>query len=225
MKDEEILEFVQPYTLCSAERIENLLYLVEKVIQLGIPGDFVEIGVYKGGMLMAMALKCQQMGVERRIYGYDTFTGMTEPTKYDYNNQFIFAKEIMDDEGLLYDPTVLCISSLEDTKRNIETTNYSCFTLVQGDICQTKKEEIPKQIAILRLDTDWYESTKFELEHFEPNVVQDGFVILDDYGHWLGCRKAVEEFWKKTPYAPLRIDYTSIFWQKTKKEIEDGHSH
>jgi hypothetical protein len=206
MNDTEIVDFVSPYSLCGNERILNAIQIVDKVAKENIPGDFVEAGVYKGGIIMAMALKCKQLGLDRNIYAYDTFSGMTQPTAADVNLHNIRALDLMNES--------MCSSSLEETRSNMEKTGYSNVTFCMGDIVSTNLETIPKQIALLRLDTDWYESTKFELDHFEPNVVQGGYVIIDDYGHWKGSRRAVDEFLEVHPQTLHEIDYTGRYWKK-----------
>ncbi len=76
---------------------------------------------------------------------------------------------------------------------------------IQGDVFDTLRciEKLPDEISVLRLDTDWYESTKFELETLYPRLSQRGVLIIDDYGYWEGARKAVDEFFLKMPYKPL----------------------
>ena len=203
MDDNQIINFVRPYTSVSIERIQNVLTLVETCVKNNIEGDFVEIGVWKGGLIMAMALKCIQMGVFRAIHAYDTFTGMTQPTEEDVDLSGNRAKDILS--------MVACICTLDEFKNNISKVQYSNIIIHQGDILKVEPKDIPDKIAILRLDTDWYESTKFELVYFEPRVETYGYVIVDDYGHWSGSRKAVDEF--KPPYIN-RIDYTGIWWCK-----------
>lgn len=203
MQDAEIIAFVRPYTSVSPERIQNVLTLVESVVRKGIPGDLIEVGVWKGGLLLAMALKCQQLGVtDRTIRGYDTFSGMTPPTAQDVDLVGRSAADIFDE--------VKCEASLEDVRRALSHTTYPWIHLHVGDIREVPPESFPT-IAVLRLDTDWYETTKFELTHMEPRVSLGGFVIVDDYGHWLGARTAVDEF---RPPALHRIDYTGVWWRK-----------
>ena len=74
------------------------------------------------------------------------------------------------------------------------------------------QENIPKKIALLRLDTDWYQSTKIELEVLWDRLEPGAPCIIDDYGHWNGCRKAVNEFFEKLQknYKAEKIDYTGI---------------
>lgn len=214
MYDSEIVNFVSSYTLCDNERILNAIQLVDRVAKENIPGDFVEAGVFKGGIIMAMALKCKQLGLDRTIHAYDTFTGMTQPKAVDVDIHNILASDLMDPSSKVYSKGVFCISGLEETKSNIAMTGYSNVRYCVGDILETDRSTIPKQIALLRLDTDWYESTKFELKEFEPNVVQGGYVIIDDYGHWKGSRKAVDEFLQVYPQTMVEIDYSGRYWKK-----------
>ena len=206
LSDEEIIQFVFPYTMASRARIENVLALVDAIVDNDIPGDLIEIGVWKGGLIMAMALKCMQLGVVRTIHAYDTFEGMTQPTANDvdlYGNQ---ASHIFE--------AVKCCSSFEETKVNINKCNYPHIVYHRGDILKTDIDAIPRSIAILRLDTDWYEGTKFELEHFEKHVSTGGYIIIDDYGHWQGCKKAVNEYYQGKSFNATIIDYTGIYWRK-----------
>lgn len=202
MNDSEIIEYVEPFTCLSRERLQNILDLVGRVIQENIPGDLAEVGVWRGGAIMVMALKCKQMGVVREIHAYDTFTGMTTPTNVDIDVDGIPASQIFE--------AVKCEVSLEDVMRNMEAIDYPHITYHVGDIVKTNISALPT-FALLHLDTDWYESTKFELTYMEPRVSPYGFIIVDDYGHWQGSRKAVEEF---CPPALHKIDYTGVWWQR-----------
>jgi O-methyltransferase len=101
---------------------------------------------------------------------------------------------------------------MNDVQTNMKQTNYpfSKIHFVQGKVEQTIPETIPSSIALLRLDTDWYESTYHELVHLFPKLVTGGVLIIDDYGHWQGARKAVDQYFaeQKTPILLNRIDYT-----------------
>lgn len=203
LSDSEIIDFVRPYTSVSQERIENVLHALEVCHAENIPGDLVEIGVWKGGLVMAMALKCKQLGIDRVIHAYDTFEGMTAPGDADVDLTGKKARDIL--------ASVACLCPLDEFKRNISIIPENNIVIHQGDILQVSLEDIPEKIAVLRLDTDWYESTRFELKYFEPRVSDDGFVIVDDYGHWQGSRRAVDEF---RPPSINKIDYTGVYWRK-----------
>lgn len=211
LSDEEIIAFVQPYTMVSRERLENALHLVQRVVEEQISGDFVEIGVWRGGVVMAICLKLKQLGVQNRhVYGYDTFEGMTAPTNDDKTFRDELAEQLLSTS-----PSIKCYSSYDETKQNTDMVQYPHIHLRKGDICKTPVRDIPNKIALLRLDTDWYESTKFELDFFEPRVTSNGFIIIDDYGHWKGCKKAVDLFLEQNPNIIMQtIDYTGRWWQK-----------
>lgn len=202
MNDNEIIEFVKPYTCVSRERLENVLSIVEQIVREQVPGDLAEVGVWKGGVIMAMALKCKQMGVTRVIHAYDTFTGMTAPTDKDVDLRGITAASIFSQ--------VKCDAGIEEVINAVNQVGYPSITYHIGDITKSNPNSFP-QFALLRLDTDWYESTKFELTHMEPRVSENGFVIVDDYGHWQGSKRAVDEF---RPPALNQIDYTGVWWRK-----------
>jgi hypothetical protein len=186
------------------ERIRNVLNLVESCITEKVAGDFVEIGVYNGGLIMSMALKCKQMGELRTIHAYGTFSGITAPTDNDIDLSRQNAINMLEQ--------VECYCSLEEFQKNIALAEYPNIVTHQGDITKINTStDIPSKIAVLRLDTDFYESTKFELTHFEPRVSVYGYVIVDDYGHLRGSQKAVDEF---KPPALNKIDYTGVWWRK-----------
>jgi O-methyltransferase len=189
-----IMRRVGPYTMTSRSRIAALCRSIEFVIRHDIPGDIVECGVWKGGSMMAAALRLQQLGDQhRKIYLYDTFEGMTAPTDVDKDNRGRSAAARMQAEGT---GGFWFRQPLEEVRRNLASTGFDAQRLVfvKGPVEQTIPHQIPDQIAILRLDTDWYESTKHELEHLYPRLSVGGSLILDDYGYWRGSRKAVDEY-------------------------------
>ncbi len=104
------------------------------------------------------------------------------------------------------------ISGIEAVRSALLTSDYPEDRLhfVQGPVEETLPDAAPPELALLRLDTDWYESTLHELEHLYPRLAPGGILIIDDYGHWEGCRRAVEEYFARNPPMPLlqRIDYT-----------------
>jgi len=192
--DADIISFLREnVTTCGefhTETLQQVLDAVAYVINNNIPGDFVEIGVYKGVMVMAMCAKLKQMGItDRYIYLYDTFEGMVEPSdkdKYCHNG---LAPDVNN-------TAVMSRAPIDEVKFNLSLTGYpeNKIHYVIGDICKTDLEKIPSVIAFLRLDTDWYESTKFELLHFVPNVAENGVITQDDYNWWKGATDAVNEY-------------------------------
>jgi len=204
---------VKPYTMTTPERIASLCNAVNYLVKNNIQGDFVECGVWRGGSTMAAIDTLIKAGdTQRDIYLYDTFEGMSEPTELDKVFTGTGAGELMN-SSQKEDPTsVWCYSALEEVQANVGTLKYpkQLVHYVKGKVEDSIPQTLPGKIALLRLDTDWYESTKHELEHLYPLLVPGGVIIIDDYGHWEGARKAVDEYieGKKLPLLLNRIDYT-----------------
>ena len=209
--DEErsIIEKVSAYTMTSPERIVCLIRAIDYVEANAIEGSVVECGVWKGGSIMAALLALKES--HRTVYLYDTFEGMSEPTKEDksYKDESATKAFLNKDE---YWEKIACYSTLDEVKENIRKVNYPSdkIKFIRGKVEETIPETIPEKIAVLRLDTDWYESTMHEMVHLFPKLVSGGVIIIDDYGHWKGCKKAVDEYISKYNIKLLlnRIDYT-----------------
>ncbi len=208
-----VLRKVAPYTMTSAARGVALIRAVEYLEKQKIAGDFVECGVWKGGSVMTMAECLIAAGsIDRDIYLYDTFEGMSEPTEEDKSWDGRTAARQLADAPKEDIHSVWCYSTLEEVRQNVNSTGYPNERLhfVEGKVEETIPAVMPDKIALLRLDTDWYESTRHELIHLFPRLVEGGILIIDDYGHWEGCRKAVDEYFESTGTRIFlsRIDYT-----------------
>jgi O-methyltransferase len=207
--DKLILTAIKPFTMTSVERQLAVIQVARYVAGRGIQGCFVECGVWRGGCSMAAALTFQQEKQDRGLYLYDTFEGMTEPTDADRTTTGKYAHEYMTQ----FEGQDWCVAGLDDVKANLASTRYSADRMhfIQGPVEQTLPGRAPTEpIAILRLDTDWYESTRHELEHLFQRLAPGGALLIDDYGHWEGARKAVDEFLAEQPhlYYMHRVDYT-----------------
>lgn len=205
---------VKPYTMTSPARIFSLCEAVQYVVDNNIEGDVVECGVWKGGSMMAVAETLLGAGDSRRnLYLFDTFEGMAPPSDEDVDLAGVTAKSLLlqhsDKEK---DESVWCFATLNVVKKAVNSTGYPSEKthFIKGMVEQTIPLSAPEKIALLRLDTDWYESTKHELEHLFPRLTKGGVLIIDDYGHWQGARKAVDEYFEKNKIKILlnRIDYT-----------------
>ena len=213
--DEHALaEAVQPFTGTTIQRVVALADAVKYITQANIEGDIVECGVWRGGSMMVVAKTLVALGdTSRELYLFDTFEGMTAPTDkdvmFDGTPAAQLLAEVEKKEGA---GNYWCVAGLEDVRRNMESTGYpmSKVHLVKGRVEDTIPAQGPAKIALLRLDTDWYESTKHELDHYYSRLTKSGVLIIDDYGHWQGSRRAVDEFFAAQPYRPLmsRIDYS-----------------
>lgn len=203
----------KPYTGSSVERLYSLYKSIEYIIQNNIPGDFVECGVWKGGVPMFIANVLLKNGINnRKIYLYDTFEGMSEPAAQDVDFRGNDAKQLMADSKKTAGDSVWCYSSFDEVSRTMKKTGYPIenIILVKGKVEETIPENSPATICLLRLDTDWYDSTYHELKHLFPLLATKGILIIDDYGHWEGARKAVDTYFKEQNQKLLlnRIDYT-----------------
>ena len=197
----------------SVERMYAVWQSVRHICRHGVAGDIVECGVWRGGSSMAAALTLLQEGAhDRRLWLYDTFEGMTEPSDQDISVYGLRAVERWDEIRSRRDDWVLAFASLADVRRNMASTGITADRLeyVCGPVEETIPGRVPERVAVLRLDTDWYASTRHELEHLWDRLEPGGVLLLDDYGHWTGARKAVDEFFLDRGDAPLlvRIDYT-----------------
>jgi hypothetical protein len=183
-------------TQLNYERVIHNINSVEHVIHNNIDGDIVEIGVWRGGSILSMILTLEELGItDRTIRLYDTFSGMTEPTDIDifYNGKS--ALEFTQERYKTNDISVMNYVPIEEVQNNISSnSSYPSenITYHKGDIIHT--DYIPEKISLLRLDTDWYESTKFELDNFYDRVSTGGVIIIDDYNCWKGAKKATDEF-------------------------------
>jgi O-methyltransferase len=206
-----VLERINGFTMTSLERQIALIQSVRYLVQAGIAGCMVECGVWRGGSSMATALTLMQMGdANRDLYLYDTFSGMTIPTAMDQTADGTLAQSHLNQDKT---GAYLCAAGIHDVHQNMISTGYdsNCIHLIEGPVEDTIPKESPKQpIALLRLDTDWYESTQHELIHLFPLLVEGGVLIIDDYGHWSGARKAVDEYLQglSQHFYMHRIDYT-----------------
>ncbi len=197
-------------TVTSVERQFALYKAVRYIITKGLPGDFVECGVGGGGSMMLVAMTLARLGVtNRRLWLYDTFAGMPNPSKHDVDFRELTAAEVLKRKGRK-NPGEQSNHSLARVQKCMRSSGYpqGMIEYVQGRVEDTIPGKVPKKIALLRLDTDWYESTSHELQQLYPLLVQHGVLIIDDYGHWRGCRKAVDEYFEHRAVLLNRIDYT-----------------
>ena len=212
-----ILQAVRPYTMTSPERVMALCDAIRHLHRCQVPGDIVECGVWRGGSVMAAAFALLDLGsTERTLHLFDTFEGMPLPTEPDVDHHGRSAAEWFphNPDGTLAPGAVglLDPSPLQEVRRNLATTGYppERVRFLPGRVEETLPDQAPDCIALLRLDTDWYESTRHELVHLYPRLAPGGVLIIDDYGHWDGARRAVDEYFDALPEPPMliRVDYT-----------------
>ena len=203
----KIWDEVKEFTMISPERGWALAEAVRYVCRSGIPGDIAECGVWKGGacLLASLILSEEEKNSNRRIWLYDTFSGMVTPGRED--------RIASSGESLsLRKPEGWWSSGIEEVENTLSRCRSGSvkFKFVEGRVEDTLNREVPEQLAVLRLDTDWYESTAKELEVLYPRLSPGGILIIDDYGHFTGARKAVDEYFQSIGETVLmhRSDYT-----------------
>ncbi len=212
--DRAIVARVEPFTMTSLDRRAGLIGAIDHVVRHRIAGDIVECGVWRGGSMMAAALALMARGdTSRHLWLYDTFEGMSAPTDAD--------RSAIDGEPAAArlarsarTDVVWCEAGLDDVQANLWSTGYprERIHFVVGKVEDTIPATLPAgALALLRLDTDWYASTRHELQHLYPRLARHGILIVDDYGHWDGARRAVDEHFAASaePVFLHRVDYTA----------------
>ncbi|MEM9348510.1 MAG: TylF/MycF/NovP-related O-methyltransferase [Planctomycetota bacterium] len=190
---------VREFTMVDWERCYSVWNSLNYVLNAGIPGALVECGVWKGGICMLMANTLKDRGVtDRDLYLYDTFAGMVEPTDHDvsFSGQVAQTKWQQSQHA---DHNTWCYAPIEQVRQNLASTGYDSARcrFVQGKTQDTLPATVPDQIALLRLDTDWYESTYHELTHLYPRLAPGGVIIFDDAYFWHGQRMAMERYFQE----------------------------
>lgn len=198
-------------SMTSPERLFTTVMACKHAIERNIEGDFVECGVWRGGNAMLAAAIFKMHECSKRVCLFDTFQGMTEPSDEDTavrdgssaRETYVRQKKDTHNEW--------CYASLEDVRNNFARADLlgENIVFVKGDVLRTLDDvqSLPQKISVLRLDTDWYESTRKELEVLYPRLSIGGVLIIDDYGHWAGSKKATDEYFAVNDRRPF-LQYT-----------------
>lgn len=206
------IKFVRPYTMTTVQRIEAVIAGTRHVVENDIPGDFVESGVWMGGSIMAAARTLVELGdTSRDLYLYDTFEGLPEPGEHDrIAGSDVPAEQVYAELNAAAGDKPYLDAPIDVVRSNVARTGYPLDKIhaVAGMVEDTIPATAPERIAFLRLDTDWYSSTKVEMETLFPRLSANGILILDDYGYLEGARKAVDEYLLNYPHPVFlhRID-------------------
>jgi hypothetical protein len=209
-----LVEKVRRYTMTSRERLYALWSSVGYICEARVPGDFVECGVWRGGSVMMIALELiRRSATNRHLWLYDTFAGLPKPdAALDVDVLGNRAIDGWQARTLTDGHTYWAFADEQDVRRNVGSTGYPQDRqhYVPGLVEETIPGVVPDRISLLRIDTDWYASYRHVLRELYDRVVPGGVVIFDDYGHFAGAKKAVEEFRAERGItSPLiRIDYT-----------------
>lgn len=209
VREIEIIKYIynEKITMVGLPRMVSNVLATKYILDNTISGDFVECGVWKGGSILLVKMILEEYKSNKNVWLFDTFKGMTEPTEIDRSPRGILAIEKFN-RSKNEDHNEWCFSPVEEVRNNFTKAqvNMNECHFIEGDVFETLpkyKNEI-SEISFLRLDTDWYESTKIEMEQLYPLLVSRGVLIVDDFGHWEGSRKAVEEYFQKhEQYKPL----------------------
>lgn len=199
-----LLIAVEDHTLLDPKRLRSLWKLVHDVRRRGVTGDIVECGSYKGG---SSALLRSAMGPGRKLWIYDSFQGLPEPSEKDGAHASGFS-------GNFQASADDVIEILNETGARIDQ-----YVLIGGWFEESFSQTLPERVALLHCDSDWYESVLLVLETFYPLMPDGACVVLDDFGHWEGCRMAFFEFCENNRERPLieRVGYSQAYWVKGKE--------
>jgi Macrocin-O-methyltransferase (TylF) len=208
----ELYEQCREYTMTSWERLYALYKSVQYVVENRVPGDIVECGVWRGGSMKLAAQVLLALGVtDRTLFLYDTFEGMTEPDPtLDIDSSG--NKAVNDWTEVQRRGVKWSYAPIGEVREVIAGSRYPMdnIVFVKGPVENTIPATVPERISLLRLDTDWYSSTKHEIEHLYPRLSLHGILILDDYGHYRGAQRAIDEYFDRTGKRPFlnRTDYS-----------------
>ncbi len=197
------------HTMVGIKRLENIQYCLETIIRENIPGDLIETGVWRGGCVIFMnAILRAYCITNRKIWVADSFFGMPTPDFEKYPH----------DKGNDLSMNLELSVSLQQVK-----ANFRKYELLDDNVRFIKgwfSDSLPfapiKQLALLRLDADLYESTMTSLTNLYPKLVLGGFVIVDDYGVFDACKQAIHDYRHQNNITSELIDIDGYgkYWRK-----------
>jgi len=200
--DLDPLEIARAYAKAPRSRLLAYQIALEALDDRSIAGDVVECGVWQGGH----AILSRLISPDRVNWLYDTFDGMPPPALIDgiKANAKFRGKEAA---GLKWN--AVSLAQVRGYLEEAGVLDETKLRFVAGDICETLRhsQNLPERIAMLRLDTDWHASTRDALRALYPRLAPGGVLMIDDYGHWPGCRAAVDRYFG-APGKLIMIDYT-----------------
>lgn len=197
------------HTMVGLKRLENVQFCVEDVLARGVPGDFIETGVWRGGVVILMRALLKAHGdTGRTVWAADSFEGLPPPNPDKYPL----------DKGLHFNAFKELRVSLEDVQDNFRQYGLldEQVRFLKGWFRDTLPSAPVERLAVLRLDGDLYESTMDALMHLYPKLQPGGYCIIDDYNDIRACREAVERYRADNritePIQP--VDWTAVYWKK-----------
>ena len=209
--DIEIVNYVRSNNLSmgSTQNLYATALACRYIVNMEIEGDFVECGVYRGGHSIIAAEIFKRFGANKKVFLFDTFKGMTEPTEKDFKLYSGIPALLKYKANKNQDHVSWAYSSLGEVRNNFNKLKLedSNVIFIEGDVLQTvpSSMNLLKSISFLRLDTDWFDSTKIELDFLYPLLSKNGIIVIDDYGSWAGSNRATDEYFysEKRPFFSL----------------------
>ena len=216
----KMIDVCYEYSMMNSKRLWNIFHCSESVLNENIEGDFVECGVFKGGGIILMSAIIEYNKKQKKVWAFDTFEGMSKPDEND--------KDYSGEDAMIHwkvfnnkEFNKWCYTSLNEVKSNVSQASKRLkleldnIKYIKGDVEKTLNDNanLPKKISILRLDTDFYKSTKKELEVLYPKLSVGGFLIVDDYGYWEGSKKACLEYFSNDVKF-IKVDDSCVYLKK-----------
>lgn len=207
MKESFLKNVVYPNTMTPPSVVRELSFYLKEILDNNIDGDIVECGTWRGGLSALMLKLLIESHSNKHIYIYDTFEGMPEPTALDVNYKGTKALDVFNEKKDSNEFSDWCKASTDIVEQTLSsaTSFYRDYTkFIKGKVESTLLEtkNLPNKVCLARLDTDWYNSTKVELETFYDKIPSGGIIILDDYNTWQGQKKATDEFLESLEHGP-----------------------
>lgn len=203
------ISVLNSYSMSGIHVLKKQFALAQDITQRNIEGDFVECGVCNGGSAATISLAF--INSNKKAWLYDSFQGLPEPEEID---------------GVLAKDYVGAFLGLEEkVKEAMEIAHFpkERYLIQKGWFADTFQEPLPEMISFLHIDSDWYDSVMLCLDTFYDLVSTGGIILLDDFGHWEGCREAFYDFAQKRGIKPLleRFGHTQAFWVKGRLHNRD----
>lgn len=202
LEELRLLRTVRPFTMVPLPRLRTLWRLANRASTDAMHGAFVECGSCNGGTGAILAHVAAKDG--RPVWLFDSFEGLPEPKPQDGERAKAWVGECLGQEAMVRE-VLSRVGARADRVR-----------IVKGWFDDTLGPAETGPIALLHLDADWYESTMTILNNFYDRVVPGGYLVFDDYGHWPGCRRALDEFLANRGLSPtLRpSDHEGVWFRK-----------
>lgn len=183
-----IIRAIRPYTMVGFRELRTIYRIANTAIHQNVPGAFVECGSASGGTGALLARIAKRDA--RHVWLFDSWKGMPQPRALDGEEAQLWSGRILGQEALVYE-------ALQRVQADRDSVH-----VIKGWFDQTLVATDTGPIALLHLDGDWYESIRVTLESLYDRVVENGFLIVDDYGLWPGCKQAVDEFFSQRAITP-----------------------